>query len=111
VFDATYFRTGLPAQVATAGDAPTVELYLLSGQAHRVRSVEEVTDAYVVLDVYQRRAEGIGTATPWLGSGRPEAGADETHRAVIAYDAIAQVIITRPAAGTSARIGFGAVSH
>ena len=111
MFDATYFRTGLPTQVAGAGDAPTVELYLLSGQAHRVRSVEEVTDGYVVLDVYQRRAEGIGAATPWLGSSRSDASADETHRAVVAYDAIAQVIITRPAASTSSRIGFGSVSY
>jgi hypothetical protein len=108
VLDATYFRTGLPAQIASAGASPTVELFLVSGQAHRVRSVEEVTDGYVVLDVYQRRGEVIGTVTPWLGSARAEPGTDETHRAVIAYDVIAQVIITKPATGTSARIGFGA---
>ena len=107
MFDATFFQTALPAQIAALGDGPTVELFLIGGQAHRVRGIEQIGEGYVVLDVYQRRSDGMGSAMPWVGStASPPASSDDTHRAIVSYDAISQVIITRTAKTNVPRIGF-----
>src|SRR5678815_2083071 len=68
VFDAAYFRTGLPSQLEAAGAEPSVEIHLVNGQAHRVRSLVEAADGYAVLEVYQRRAEMTGSKANWHGA-------------------------------------------
>jgi hypothetical protein len=107
VFDATYFRSGLQAHAEAAGAEATVEVHLTTGQTHRVRSVEEVRDNYVVLEVYRRRGDSASTEAHWLGATRPESPAVEAHRAVIAYQSITQLVITPAEGNASARIGFG----
>lgn len=106
MFDKLYFQSGLPAHVKAAGTDPTVEVHLLNGQGHRVRSVIEATDGYVVLEAYQRRAEITGTKGRWHGQGDADASAHEIHHAVVSYDSISQVVITPTDAVEASRIGF-----
>jgi len=106
VFDKSYFEDGLPAQIKAAGADPTVEVQLVNGQGHRVRSVIDAADGYVVLEAYQRRAEITGTKGRWQGGGKP--GANEVHLAIVSYDSISQIVITPTEEVDGPRIGFGA---
>ena len=108
MFDAAYFRTGLPSQLEAAGPEPSVELHLVNGQAHRVRSLVEAADGYAVLEVYQRRAEMSGLKAYWRGSAPATNPMDEVQRAVVAYESIAQIVITPTQSSAAVKIGFGA---
>jgi hypothetical protein len=108
VFDAAYFRTGLPSQLEVAGAEPSVEIHLVNGQAHRARSLVEAADGYAVLEVYQRRAEISGVKAHWLGSASANKTPDDVQRAVIAYESIAQIVITPTQVAEAVKIGFGA---
>lgn len=108
MFDATYFRSGLAAHIAAAGADPSVEIHLVNGQAHRVRSLVEVSDGYVVIEAYQRRPEMTGARLQWQGSPAADAGPNEIHRAVLTYESVAQIVITPAEDKTSSRIGFNA---
>ncbi len=106
MFNSAYFRTGLPGHLEAAGAEPSVEIHLINGQTHRVRSLIEAADGYAVLEVYQRRAEMTGNRANWHGalSGN---STDEVQRAVVAYESIAQIVITSTKSADIPRIGFG----
>lgn len=108
MFDASYFRAKLAAHAKAAGPKPSVEIHLVSGQGHRVRSVVDVADGYVVLEVHQRRSEVTGANTQWEGDTPHEAPLPDTHRAVVSYESISQVVITPSESTATTRIGFGA---
>ena len=108
MIDTTYFRKGLAAHADASGAETTVEVHLVNGHAHRVRSVVEVTDGYVVLEVYQRRPEMSGMQTHWHGAAPPAAPPNEIHHAVISYESIAELVITPAEGKASSRIGFNA---
>ena len=107
MFDAKYFRTQLPAHAKAAGAEATVEVHILSGRRHRIRSVADVTDGYVVLEVHNRRAEVTGAKMHWEGATGRE-GAPNTLRVIVSYESITQVVITPSESGATTRIGFGA---
>ena len=106
MFNSAYFRTGLPAHLEAAGAEPSVEVHLINGQTHRVRSLVEAADGYAVLEVYQRRAEMTGNRANWHGA-LSSNGTDEVQRAVVAYESIAQIVITSTKSADIPRIGFG----
>lgn len=106
MFDSTYFRKSLVTHADASGAGATVEVHLINGHAHRVRSVAEVTDGYVVLEVYQRRPEMSGLQTPWCGAASPAAAPNEVLHAVITYESIAALLITPAEDRASSRIGF-----
>jgi hypothetical protein len=108
MFDAAYFRGPLTAHADAAGAEPSVEVILTSGQGHRMRSIVEVTDGYVVIEAYQRRPEMTGARAHWVGSANESGAPNEIHRAVISYDAIAQIVITPSENKAASRIGFNA---
>lgn len=108
VFDAKNFRNVLAARADASGAGATVELHLVNGHAYRVRSIVEVTDGYVVLEVYQRRPETSGTQTHWRGAAPTAAAANEIHHAVITYESIADLLITPAEDKANPRIGFNA---
>lgn len=108
MFDASYFRDVLAGHAQAAGNEPVVEVHLTSGQGHRVRSIDEVTDGYVLLEVYQRRPEMTGARSHWVGDSDASTGPNEVHRAVIAYEGIAQIVITPSENRSTSRIGFNA---
>lgn len=109
VFDATNFRNALVARADASGAGAIVEIHLVNGHAHRVRSIVEIADGYVVLEVYQRRPEMSGMQTHWHGAAQPAAAApNEIHHAVITYESIANLLITPAEDKASSRIGFSA---
>lgn len=107
MFDKSYFQTVLADHIGAAGHEPTVEVHLVNGQGHRVRSVIDATDGYVVLEAYQRRAEITSAKGRWHGTRDADAPSSEIQRAIVSYDSISQVIITPTEATESPRIGFG----
>jgi hypothetical protein len=58
--------------------------------------------------VYQRRAEMSGVKAHWRGSMPASNPMEEVQRAVVAYESIAQIVITPTQSVEAAKIGFGA---
>jgi hypothetical protein len=108
VFDKSYFASTLAQHIQTAGAEPTVEVHLVNGQGHRVRSIIEVADGYLVLEAYQRRAEITGTKGRWDGEKDLSGRTNELHHVIVSYDSISQVVITPTETAEGPRIGFGA---
>ena len=106
MFDAQYFRNSLAGHAEAAGAEAQVEIHLTSGQGHRVRSIVEVTDGYVIVEVYQRRPEMTATRSHWMGDAKSPAAPNEVQRALIAYESIAQIVITPSENKSASRIGF-----
>lgn len=107
MIDSTYFRTRLATDVATFENAPIVEVHLLNGQFHRLRSVLEVQEGYVILEAYRLRTEeGIAKreATDEVFGVHADR---EVERAIVAYENVVQVLVIPARLGGSARIGFG----
>jgi hypothetical protein len=107
VFDKSYFESTLAQHIEGAGAEPTVEIHLVNGQGHRVRSILETADGYLVLETYQRRAEITGTKGRWHGEKDASERASELHHVIVSYDSISQIVITPTEATEGPRIGFG----
>jgi hypothetical protein len=104
MFDANYFRTVLPRDVEAAGGSPVVELLLVGGHAHRVRSVVDVTEGRVTFEAYQMRGD-LTHHRPRYGE-RADPSAD-TFRVVVACESIVAVVLDpAPAETTRIRPGF-----
>ena len=106
MFDDSYFRTTLLRDVEAAGGHPIVEVQLLSGHAHRVRSVVEVGTGTVTLETYVTKGD-LAHERPHFGDVDSGAGSrGETFRTVISYEAIVAVILDPSAAHVRVRPGF-----
>jgi hypothetical protein len=106
MFDDSYFRTTLLRDVEAAGGHPIVEVQLLSGHAHRVRSILEVGTGTVTLETYITKGD-LANERPHFGDVDSSAGdMKETFRTVIAYEGIAAVILDRTPAHVRVRPGF-----
>ncbi|GAC1659084.1 MAG: hypothetical protein NVS4B3_26960 [Gemmatimonadaceae bacterium] len=106
MFDSEYFRTVLQADVDAMGGGAVVEVHLVSGESHRVRAVVSVHGGYVTFESYQTRGDEPRRKPRWkeeIAEGRPP---HETERAVIAYESIADVVITGVRPDHTPRIGF-----
>ena len=106
MFDKSYFDAMLVQHIEGAGAEPTVEVHLVNGQGHRVRSVLEASDGYVVLETYQRRAELTGHHGRWQGEKSTSDKTTELHHVVVSYDSISQIVITPTETVDGPRIGF-----
>ena len=107
MFDAAYFTNALPAHLKSAGDGPAVEIHLSQGHVHRVRAVVETTPGYVVVEAYRHRIDGNRSGQQWGGPPQDDASPADMLRAVLAYEAIAAIVITPAEDAVAARIGFG----
>jgi len=107
LFDKSYFESTLAQHIRGAGADPTVEVHLVNGQGHRVRSILETADGYLVLETYQRRAEITGSKGRWQGEKEESAKSNELHHVIVSYDSISQIIITPTETAEGPRIGFG----
>lgn len=105
MFDANYFRTVLPRDVAATGGHPIVEVQLVGGHSHRVRAVADVADGCVTLETYQAKGD-LAHERPRFGDVPSADAVSETYRTVIAYESIAAVILDPSPAQTRARPGF-----
>ena len=88
MFDKPYFESTLAQHIESAGAEPTVEIHLVNGQGHRVRSILETAEGYLVLETYQRRAEITGTKGRWHGEKDTKTGASEVQHVIVSYDSI-----------------------
>jgi len=106
VFDKAYFNSVLASQIKAAGNEPMVEVHLVSGQGHRVRSVLDAQDGWVVLETYQRRAELTSRQGRWIGAKEASPADGELHHVAVSYHTISQVVITPTDLHEGPRIGF-----
>jgi hypothetical protein len=102
MFDANYFRTALARDVESAGGSPVVELLLLGGHVHRIRSIVDVGTGHVTLEAYSMRGD--------LSHERPRFGGGDTSievvRIVVSYESIASIVFDPAPEQVKARPGF-----
>ncbi|GAC1614191.1 MAG: hypothetical protein NVS4B3_28590 [Gemmatimonadaceae bacterium] len=106
MFDSEYFRTVLQADVDALGGNAVVEVHLLSGQSYRLRSVASVHNGYVTFEGYQTRGDEPRRKPRWKEEISEGKSPHETERTVVAYESIANVIITAVRPDHAPRIGF-----
>ncbi|MDQ2665340.1 MAG: hypothetical protein M3Z05_04950 [Gemmatimonadota bacterium] len=105
MFDESYFRNTLPADVKETGGQPVVEVQLVSGHSHRVRSIIQVGSGTVTLETYLSKGD-LAHERPRFGVADGEAVQGDTFRAVIAYESIAAVVLDPSPSHVRARPGF-----
>ena len=108
MFDANYFSTQLRRDTDAMGGDPIVEVSLLNGHTHRIRSVVDVRDGYVVLEAYHLKGD--------LAHQRPRFAEADTatapttdqsiFRVTAAYESISAVVIDPSQSQVRARPGF-----
>jgi hypothetical protein len=103
MFDANYFKKGLQRDVEAAGGSPIVELLLVGGHVHRVRSVLEVEEGRVTFETYQMKGD--------LAHQRPRFGQTsdapyETFRVVVSCESIVAVVLDPAVTSPKSRPGF-----
>jgi hypothetical protein len=106
VLDSEYFRKGLQADVDAMGGKAVVEMHLINGRSHRLRSVVSIQQGYVTLEAYRNQ----GSETPaagWEEVNREGRSPYETERMVAAYEAIGSVRITPARPAGAPGLGFG----
>ncbi len=106
MFDASYFKNGLPDHLAAAGTKATVEVHLLNAHTHRVRTVIDATPGHVVLEAYRHRVDGGRVDQTWQAKTPTDEGAGEMVRVIVGYETIAEIVITPAEDATAPRIGF-----
>lgn len=103
MFDATYFRSHLQRDVDAAGGAPIVELLLVGGHAHRVRSVLAVEDGRVTFEAFQMKGD-LAHQRPRFG--QSSAAPFETFRVVVSLESIIAVVLDPSPTHPKSRPGF-----
>ena len=105
MFDQNYFLTAFVRDVEAAGGHPIVEVQLISGHAHRVRSVVEAGAGTVTLETYLTKGD-LAHERPQFGTEESGTGVRDTFRTVIAYEGIAAVVLDPTPSHVRARPGF-----
>jgi hypothetical protein len=106
VFDASYFKTALNEQLTATATKSTVEVHLMNAHMHRIRAVLAAEPTYVVFDAYRQRVDGGRSEQYWGAAPAPDDAMVEMVRVIVAYDAIAEIVITAAAETSVPRIGF-----
>lgn len=105
MFTAEYFRTRLRAEAEALGSPYVVEVFLVNGHSHRVRAVRDTPQGYVLLEVYQNRADA--TKQPMSWDETPDTSvAHELRQVALSYDGIAEVRIDPATPRTRTLPGF-----
>lgn len=105
MFDETYFTSILPQDIAAAGGHPVVEVQLISGHAHRVRSVLGTSSLRVTLETYIAKGD-LAHERPRFGDADPATAPRQTFRTVIAYQSIVAVVFDPSESQARVRPGF-----
>jgi hypothetical protein len=106
VFDASYFKNGLADQITATGGKATVEVHLVNAHTHRVRSVIDAEPGHVVLEAFRQRVDGGRADQYWEAVQPADGGSHEVARIVVAYESIAEIVITPADDASMPRIGF-----
>jgi hypothetical protein len=103
MFDANYFKNLLQRDVDAAGGSPIVELLLIGGHAHRVRSVLAIEDGRVTFEAYQMKGD-LAHQRPRFG--QTSAAPYETFRVVVSCESIVAVVFDPSPNAPKSRPGF-----
>lgn len=110
MFDADYFRSRLPRDTGAVTGDPIVEVSLLNGHTHRIRSVVEVTDGYVVLEAFHLKGDLAHQHPRYIGAAESGAGTSATDaatfRVTVAFESVCAVVIDPTQSQVRARPGF-----
>jgi hypothetical protein len=103
MFDTNYFRKTFQRDVEAAGGSPIVEVLLVGGHVHRIRSVLDVDDGRATFEAYQMKGD--------LTHQRPRFGQDsavpqETFRVVVSCESIVAVVFDPSPVTQKNRPGF-----
>lgn len=105
MFDAEYFRTTLARDIESMGGSPIVEVHLINGQAHRVRSIADIAAGVVTLEAYLGKGD-LTHQRPRFAQAITDTEPHEMFRAVVSYESIASVVLDAGATHERARPGF-----
>jgi hypothetical protein len=108
MFDADFFSTRLRRDTDAMGGDPIVEISLLNGHTHRIRSVVDVTSGYVVFEAYHLKGD-LAHQRPRFAEADSSAAlaTDESiFRVTIAYESVTAVVIDPSQTQVRARPGF-----
>jgi hypothetical protein len=106
MFDADYFNTRLRRDTDAMGGDPIVEISLLNGHTHRIRSVVDVTSGYVVFEAYHLKGD-LAHQRPRFAQPDTKAGDDESvFRVSATFESISAVVIDPSATQVRTRPGF-----
>lgn len=106
MFDSEYFRTALQADVEAVGGSAVVDVHLQNGQMHRIRSVLAVHSGYATFESYRSRGDDASRRPRWMEPAVAGQASREIERAVVAYEAIVNVVIAPIRPDAAAGIGF-----
>jgi hypothetical protein len=108
MFDAEYFSTRLRRDADALGGDPIVEISLLNGHTHRIRSVVEVHAGYVVFEAFHLKGDLAHQRPRFAEAGAADAPASDEaiFRVTAAYESISAVVIDPSATQVRARPGF-----
>jgi hypothetical protein len=106
MFDADFFSTRLRRDTDAMGGDPIVEISLLNGHTHRIRSIVDTTGGYVVFEAYHLKGD-LAHQRPRFAQAGATLGADESvFRVTAAYESISAVVIDPSETQARARPGF-----
>ena len=106
MFDADFFSTRLRRDADAMGGDPIVEISLLNGHTHRIRSVVDVTSGYVVFEAYHLKGD-LAHQRPRFAEAGTKAGEDESvFRVTATYESICAVVLDPSATQVRTRPGF-----
>jgi hypothetical protein len=108
MFDAEYFRTTLTRDVDAMGGDPIVEVHLVTGQAHRVRAVIEISTGSVTLEAYLAKGD-LAHHRPRFGAASAPSEPHELYRAVLSYESIVAVVLDPSERTVRTQPGFASV--
>jgi len=100
-----------PDAARDADGEPThnvVEVRLRSGQFHRVHSVLDIQEGYIILEAYEFRSNEVVWKENWQEQVLDGKAASEVSRAIVPYESILDVVVLPGRrAEKQPRIGFG----
>jgi hypothetical protein len=106
MFDADFFSTRLRRDTDAMGGDPIVEISLLNGHTHRIRSIVDVTSGYVVFEAFHLKGD-LAHQRPRFAQPGTKAGEDEpVFRVSATYESISAVVIDPSATTVRTRPGF-----
>lgn len=104
MLDFNYFKTQLALE-ANLTENQMVEVVLTNGHAHHVRSVLDVRDGHVVLEVFLRGVDSAVQRPHWKRDAGPGEARSTAH-AAIAYESIAAVVVGPAHEADDRQVGF-----
>ena len=106
MFDADFFNTRLRRDTDAMGGDPIVEISLLNGHTHRIRSIVDVTSGYVVFEAFHLKGDLAHQRPRFAEPGSKAADDESVFRVSASYESISAVVIDPSVTQVRNRPGF-----